>query len=371
MNSSTGIKSGLELEVQTVNPSTGETNSKYGMDLYNKRQKGDRIVNELFLCQVETITDPHDSITGVLHELEQRQKDLYRDFSREGLCAIHTGTHPRETGAHLPTTPGERYSKFIAEFGPGIRDSLITGVHINIDTKHPVEMTYLLLKYVPISIAINPNAPFWAGKPSGYLDLRCLRWAPLFKRVMFPPLGMKHATDYTAIVNTLMQHDLIDGPSSIWWLVRPKLDLGVVEIRTPSTPLRLSTIGAYLALFVGLVYKYEQLLDQGMKLPNYSVMDEIMRDEAFFSSAREGRNGRDWDYQNQKMIPMEESINKAIEFIADTVDTLGIQKQYADLKRILAEPSDAEKQLMIYKKSGNNINSVVEFLMEESTQFFN
>jgi len=362
--------SGVEIEIQVVDPETGKTSTRYGEKIFKNAQANDQIVNEFFLCQVETITRPWETVSDVVDELREIQGGLYDDLRQEGLSPIHTGTHPIESGIGLPVTQNPRYINCKEEFGEGIQDSLITGLHLNIDTKYPVEMTYLLLQHVPMSVAVNPNSPLWHGKPSGHMDLRIQRWEPMFKRVGFPPLTMKTVAQYESIVKTLMKNGLIDGPGSIWWLIRPKLDKGVVEIRTPSTPGKITIIGAYLALFTGLVHRYEHFLDQGMKLPKYTVVDELMRKEALFSAMKHGIDGMDWDYLNQCMVPMKESIEKTLKFASDSVDSLGTHKQFADLEEILNGPSDAQRQLNVYTASNNNVHAVVRYLIDESWMFF-
>jgi glutamate---cysteine ligase / carboxylate-amine ligase len=82
-------------------------------------------------------------------------------------------------------------------------------------------------------------------------------------------------------------------------------------------------------------------------------------------AARYGLDGRLIDFGQRREVPMRELALELLEFVDDVVDELGSRKALDYVHTMLAEGTSADRQLAVYKQTGD-LRAVVRWLVDET-----
>jgi carboxylate-amine ligase len=108
-----------------------------------------------------------------------------------------------------------------------------------------------VLPWLPLLLALSANSPYLAGVPTGYASTRAELLTRL-PRSGAPPV-FRTLDEWEAFAGRLVELDLADDYTRIWWDVRPHPRLGTVEVRMPDQPTDLPVTAAFAALVQALV----------------------------------------------------------------------------------------------------------------------
>ena len=78
-----------------------------------------------------------------------------------------------------------------------------------------------------------------------------------------------------------------------------------------------------------------------------------------------GIDGRLIDFGRRAEVPMRDLAVELLEFVDDVVDDLGSRKALQYVHRIVAEGTSADKQLEVFRKTGD-LKQVVQWVVEET-----
>src|SRR5436309_14234105 len=100
----------------------------------------------------------------------------------------------------------------------------------------------------------------------------------------------------------------------------------------------------------------------------FRVYPAALVEENKWRAVRYGLDGKLIDFGKQEELPARELIRELIEwFIGDVVDELGSRKDVEYAFKILEEGSSADRQIAVYKKTGD-IKAVVDHLIAETRE---
>jgi carboxylate-amine ligase len=84
---------------------------------------------------------------------------------------------------------------------------------------------------------------------------------------------------------------------------------------------------------------------------------------------RYGLDGNLIDFGKQAEVPMRDLAIELLDFVDDVVDDLGSRSAVEYVRTILADGTSADRQVAVYRKTGDT-RAVVELLAEESMPGF-
>ena len=355
---------GVEEEFQIVDPGTWELRSHVSELLASSAPAfGDHIKREMHQSIVEVGTKICGSIEELATEIIRTRRDLADAAERVGLRIAAAGTHPFSNWMDQVISPGERYETIVEELQQLARSLLIFGLHVHVAVPDPSSMIDLMNEaryFLPHLLALSTSSPFWMGRDTGLKSYR----TTVFRR--FPRTGIPDHFDswreYERYVELLVELNCIDNGKKIWWDLRPQPSFGTLEFRICDVPTAPCASIAIAALAQAIIVKLYRLREKNLGFRRYH---RALIEENKWRAARWGIDGKLIDFGKRREVPMRELAEELLEFVDDVVDDLGSRREIQYVRTILAEGTSAEKQVQIYRQTGD-LRAVVQSIVDET-----
>ncbi len=356
---------GVEEEFQIIDPETLELRSHVVQLLSSAaaRGVGDLVKQEMHQSIVETGTKICDNVSELRLEMHRTRSELVMAAESTGLRVAAAGTHPFSSWIDQVISPGERYQNIVEEMGQLARSLLIFGMHIHVampDKQTTIDMMNMVRYFLPHLLALSTSSPFWMGRNTGLKSFR----TTVFRR--FPRTGIPEVFEswsaYENFINLLIKLNCIDNGKKIWWDVRPHPTYGTLEFRMFDTATKVEEAVAIAALTQAIVVKLHRLYTRNQ---SWRIYRRALIEENKWRAARYGIEGKLIDFGREAEVPLRELMLELMELIDDVVDELGSRSAIEYIHTILNEGTSAERQLRVYRQSGD-LKDVVRHLVMET-----
>jgi carboxylate-amine ligase len=355
---------GVEEEFQIVDPDTWELRSHVSQLLSASAPSlGDQIKRELHQSIVEVGTKICANVDELDHEICRIRRELSASAERVGLRVAAAGTHPFSSWKDQIISPGARYESIVEELQQLARSLLIFGLHIHVavpDKASTIELLNEARYFLPHLLALSTSSPFWQGRDTGLKSYR----TTVFRR--FPRSGIPDKfeswSEYEDYVNTLVELHCIDDGKKVWWDLRPHPVFGTLEFRVCDVPTSPNATVAIAALAQAIVVKLYRLRRRNL---GFRIYPRNLVEENKWRAARYGIDGKLIDFGKRAEVPMRELALELLEFVDDVVDELGSRRALQYVHRILDEGTSADRQLDVFRKTGD-LKAVVQWVVAET-----
>lgn len=358
---------GVEEEYQIIDPETRELRS-YITEMLDEGQMilREQMKPELHQSIVEVGTNICQTPSDVRAELVHLRRTLMELAGKKGLKIAAAGTHPFSSWLTQDITPFERYIGVQEDMQELAKRLLIFGTHVHIgieDREFLIDAMNVLRYFLPHLLALSTSSPFWMGRLTGLKSYRSV----IFRN--FPRSGMPRVFDSWAdlsyLLDTLVRTKSVPDGSKIWWDVRPNWKYPTLEVRICDVCTRVDEAVCIAAILQAIVAKLWKLRTDNMTFRVYPV-DLI--EENKWRVVRYGLDGKLIDFGKQEEFPARDMIRELVEwFIDDVVDDLGSRQQVAYAFNILQFGTSADRQLAIFKRTGD-MKAVVDQLIAETAE---
>lgn len=313
-----------------------------------ERSFGDWISRELLQPQIE-IASP---VFG--HEEEARQRmaglrtqlcDVAGEF---GLRPIASGTYPCARWQQQWTTEEARYAGLREDFQIVGRRSLLCGLHVHVQVPDGIDRVVLmnrLMPWLPLFLALSASAPFWGGMRTGLKSYRQVAYDE-WPRSGIPDFFDDEA-DYDDFVSLMRDTGAVNDASMLWWAIRPALRLPTLELRIADCCTDVDDAVAIASLFRCLVRAHVRQPALGARRSTHT---RRIIDENRWRAGRYGIEARFIDEHRRTSRPAGELVDAALSLLAEDIEALGCHQMPAQLGRILARGTSADRQLAIYRR---------------------
>ncbi|MCV2489104.1 glutamate--cysteine ligase [Geodermatophilus sp. YIM 151500] len=248
------------------------------------RGGGARLVPELMAQQVELGTRVCGSLDEVAAELRHWRDRAAAAATATGARVAALATSPVAVRAR--PTPGERYARMLATFGPIATDQLTCGCHVHVavaDDEEGVAVLNRIRVWLPVLTALTANSPFWQGEDTGYASYRSRAWS------RWPTAGplavVPDAAAYHRLVDALLATGTVIDRGMLYFDARLSATWPTVEVRTADVALRVEDAVVLAGLVRGLVETAAREAAAGTPPPD--APGELLR----LASWRAGRSG--------------------------------------------------------------------------------
>ncbi|HAP89116.1 MAG TPA: carboxylate--amine ligase [Arthrobacter bacterium] len=132
---------------------------------------------ELHQEQLEVITHPHSSLSGLAAEILSGRAFADSLARNAGARIAALATSPLFVTPHATSNP--RYDALLEKFALTAREQLTCGCHIHVSVDSDEEGVAVLDRirsWLPPLMALSSNSPFWNGTDSGYASFRTQAW---------------------------------------------------------------------------------------------------------------------------------------------------------------------------------------------------
>ncbi|MBS1789917.1 MAG: carboxylate-amine ligase [Acidobacteria bacterium] len=357
---------GIEEEFQIIDPQTRELRSRVNEILEEGRMLlGEQVKPEMHQSMIEVGT-------GICRDVKEARQDVIKlrrviaDLAhRNGLAIVAASTHPISHWADQRITENERYYALIEELQHSARALLIFGMHVHVgmaDREAAIAVMNAARYFLPHIYALSTSSPFWIGRNTGMKSYRY----EVFKQ--FPRTGIpdyfNSVGEFDNYVNLLIKTGCIDNGKKIWWDVRPHHVYPTLEYRICDIPTKVDETITIAALFQAVTAKLYKLYRQNM---GFRLYRRALIEENKWRAARYGLDGKLIDFGKREEVPLRNLIQELLEFVDDVVDDLGCREEINYVNTILENGTSADRQLSIYRQTGD-LRNVVDMLMKETLE---
>ncbi len=347
---------GVEEEFQILDPEDFGLVSRADEVLGKANGYEENLRSELFQAVIETASDVCSDVDEVREEVHRLRRGIDEMLTDKGYEMAAAGTHPFALWAEQEPTESERYRELIETVGWPARRDLIFGLHVHVAVRNPGEAVYVnnnIRPFLPLVLALSANSPFWQGEETGLMATRTRIFDAMPRTGM--PRRFENWSDFCQTLERLKAVGSIEDVTKIWWDVRPRADLGTLEVRIADLPTDPEVSVALTALVQALVVRLTQAHEAGEQPPVRHEADVI--EENRWRAIRDGISAEFIQYDNVdgvERLPVNEVLSRTIEHLGDVPAELGIKNELATLvDRAERGYAGADRQLEVYEDEGS------------------
>lgn len=354
---------GIEEEYMIIDPVTKELKS-HEQKIVTEGQKiiRDKVKAEMHQAVVEVGTDICQNIEEAYKDISTLRRTIKTIAGELDLSIAASGTHPFSHWQSQLITDHARYNQLIDELQEAARSNLIFGLHVHVGMENrdmAMHIANSARYFLPHVYALSTNSPFWEGRKTGYKSFR----TKVFDK--FPRTGLPEyfetVENYDRFVNLLIKTNCIDNAKKIWWDLRVHPFFNTVEFRICDIPMTVDETIAIAALFQAICAKLYKLRSQNM---NFIIYPRPLINENKWRASRYGIDGTLIDFGKEAEVNTRALIYELLDFVDDVVDALGSRQSVNYVRRMLEAGTGADRQLLVYEKSGQDLVKVVEYCEE-------
>jgi carboxylate-amine ligase len=336
-----------------------------------KAALGKQVSTEFFRCQIEVGTLATANMEEARADLAGLRRTIAACAAEYGIAPIAASVHPFSDWNLQLYTDKERYRLIADDLqGPG-RRLVICGLHVHVGIEDEAERFDLFGQvpyFLPHFVALSASSPFWRGEPTGMCSYRLAvqRETP---RTGLPPV-FSTAADYRRSVDVLVKSGVIKDGTFLWWDLRPSEKYPTLELRVCDACTRIDDSIALAALYRCTLRMLSRLRSQNARWRTYSP---FLVEENRWIAQRFGRSAALVDLGKGTTVPMPELVDEWMAMIADDIAWFGCEAEMAQVRRIIAEGTSADRQLAAYRtalaegaSAEEALRAVVDHLVAET-----
>jgi carboxylate-amine ligase len=356
---------GIEEEYQTIDPESRDLRSHIQTEMLEqgKLRLEERVKAEMHQSVIEVGTRVCRNIEEAREDIYDLRRNMIHLAEENGLVLVAGATHPFADWRAQEIYPDPRYDKVVEDLQLVARSNLIFGLHVHVgieDREDAIRIMNSIRYFLPHILALSTNSPFWLGMETGYKSYRAKVFEN-FPRTNLPDAFHSYA-EFEAYVNLLIKTNCIDNAKKIWWDVRPHPFFNTVEVRVCDIPLRAEETVAIAALIQATASKLWKLHEGNLDFRHYS---RALLMENKFRAVRYGLDGKLIDFGKEQEIDERDLILEYLQFIDSELDELGSRKAISYIHTMLNNGSGADRQLKVFRETGD-LKKVVDYMAAET-----
>jgi carboxylate-amine ligase len=355
---------GVEIELNLVDECTMGLRSCAGEILESLPPELQGAVKpELFQCYLEINTGICQDVREVELDLTEKILIVQEAARAQGLRLFWGATHPFSPWQDQLVTPNERYYGLVELLQETSRRLVTFGlhVHVGLDSGDKAIMVCdRILPHLPTLLALSVNSPFWQGRNTGLHSQR-IKIMESLPTSGLPPL-MRNWSEYTWLLNHMVETGFIKTIREIWWDVRPHHNFGTVEVRICDMPPDLSLVLGLTALIQCLVHELSEEIDRGTYL--YNCHPFMVRQNKW-RACRYGMDARLVDPQTFQSIPVRKMVHDLVHKLEGRGRELGCSEYLDLIHQAATGPTGSVRQVELYRETGD-LAEVVRRMLELS-----
>ncbi len=351
---SAGPTIGLELELQIVDPETGDLVPGSVRILKACKEEGlSNVTAELMQSMIEVKTGICQNVAEAKKELDPLLRRVRNIAQSLGYQLAFGGTHPFARGLSNTVFPAERYERIQERLAWLTYQRVVFGLHVHVGMPSgdvALGVISSLVSYLPHLLAVSACSPFWRGEDTGLASCRSVLYR------MLPHSGVPsyfHSwKDFRSYYRVMKDTRAIQSSKDLYWDIRPCPGFGTIEFRVCDMPLSLSTVYGVTALIHCLAISAERLLKERPQLRRGDIRKHWIAVENLWLAARYGLDAVNIRTPSGKRRLLTQDLAEVIDRVKPIAEETG---DYALLRKISPErmnDTGAAHLRQLYRDSG-------------------
>ena len=298
------------------------------------------VTGEIFADQLELNTPVcanADEVARSLGELRSSAVDA-------GARLMAVGVHPTAPLGEVSVSRSTRYETIAEEYGGLLRTpTSALQVHVGMPDADTMMSAYRGLRSrLPLLRALSACSPFWHGVDSGLASARACILRSYPRTTGAPRLCSWD--EYVRRTAAIMAAAGVPDHTYVWWDLRPRPELGTVEVRVMDAQPSLERVAGLTALVQGLARWVVETPDQE-DLPDVALEANDHR------ATRDGLEACVVDIDGS-MRPLRQVGTQALTDARRVLGPDGLDAPLADIERMLSEPNEPARQRQVVEDRG-------------------
>ena len=193
---------------------------------------GDQVGREFLECQIEVGTRVCADVGEARADLGHLRATVARIAADHGLRPIAASCHPFSDWQDQTFSDRDRYRDLARDLRSVARRMLICGMHVHVgllDEELRIDLCNQATYFLPHLLALSASSPFWKGEDTGLASYR-LSVFDNMPRTGLPP-HLDRWADWRRAVDLLVDLEVIEDGTKIWWDLRPSETFPTLEAR--------------------------------------------------------------------------------------------------------------------------------------------
>lgn len=325
---------------------------------------------EFLQCQIEVGTKVCKTIGEAREDLGHLRRTVAEMASKYSLAPIAASCHPFSDWKQQHHTHKERYDGLEKDLQGVARRMLISGMHVHVgieDQETRIDLANQLIYFLPHLLALSASSPYWQGEDTGLASYRLTVFDNL-PRTGLPP-RFNSWGEFQRTVQTLIDLNLIEDATKIWWDLRPSHRFPTIESRICDVSPRIEDTLTIAALTQAIVRMLWRLSTRNQR---WRIYDQFLVSENRWRAQRYGTAEGLIDFGQHKITPLPDLIEELLELIAEDTEALHSETEATRARDISTNEPSAQRQRQAYAKAKDSsadhdeaMRAVVKHLVDE------
>ena len=312
------------------------------------RELGSQVSKELLQCQIEVGTKVCQTMQEAREELVSLRGTIARIARKHDCLIIASSTHPFSFGFTL-ITDDERYQELAEQLQRVVLRLYISGMHVHIgipDDELRIDLMNQASYILPHMLALTTSSPFWRGEHTGLKSYRVSVFEQM-PRTGVPPYFQSYA-DYMKHVDVLVDLDIIENPTKIWWDIRPSWRYSTLELRLSDICTHVDdaiTVASVFRCWLRMLYRLKKNNQRWREYSSFLIQENRWR------AQRYGIDKGLIDFGQGTMVEFPELMEELIELITEDAEFFGCMDEINHIRTILERGTSAHQQVAVFNQS--------------------
>ncbi|MDJ0820513.1 MAG: carboxylate-amine ligase [Paracoccaceae bacterium] len=325
---------------------------------------------EFLQCQIEIGTKVCADIAAARDDLKRLRSTVSRCAAKHNLTPIAASCHPLADWKDQHHTNKERYNDLSRDLGGVVRRMLICGMHVHVgvaDNPLRADLMSQMSYFLPHLLALSTSSPFWQGEDTQMASYRISVFDNL-PRTGLPP-QVQNWEDYERSVNALIDLEVIEDSTKIWWDLRPSANFPTLETRIMDVQPRLEDTLTLAALNQCILRMLWRLRNRNQR---WRLYDLFLIGENRWRAQRYGVDEGLIDFGRAAIVPMPDLMDELVELIEEDAAILGCFAELEGARSIALEGNSTRRQRAVRQAAADKgadhadqMRAVVAHLIEE------
>lgn len=364
---------GIEEEYLVVDKETGDLVQDLPdgvMEECEARLEG-QVSPEFLRSQIEVGTKVSRNLQEARQDLAMLRQTIADVTAKHNLAPIAASTHPFADWVQQQHTDKARYHMLARDMAGLVRRLVISGMHVHVaidDEDLRIDLMNQVVYFLPHLLALSTSSPFWAGEDTGLKSYRTSVFRSLPRTGL--PDEFHSWADYRRYVNVLVDAEIIEDATKLWWDIRPSDRYPTLEMRCSDICTTLDDGITIAAIYMCLL---SMLFRQRKHNKRWRIYSRSLIDENTWRAQRYGVTGSLIDFGMGAQVPFAELVEEIIELVREDAEELGCVAEVEHARVIVGRGTSAHRQLATYRaalESGASeteaSQAVVDFLISET-----
>ena len=303
---------------------------------------------EFLRSQIEVGTQVCGTLAEARQEIIRLRTAVAEVAGAFNLAPIAASTHPFAKWTQQHHTDKERYNVLAEDLQVVARRLVICGMHVHLgieDDELRIDLLNQAAYFIPHLLALSASSPFWQGSYTGLKSYRLSVFDEL-PRTGLPP-QFSSFSEYQRTIEALVNAELIEDATKIWWDLRPSARFPTLEMRVIEVCPLLDDALCIAALYLCVCRMLYRLRRSNQRWRSYPA---FLINENRWRAQRYGIEQGLVDFGKGEIVPLDDLIGELLELVREDAEFFNCVEDIERARTIVNDGTSADRQVRTFNE---------------------